>query len=195
VISFTAVSRPGWRDPAPPLLEPVQAFVNTNDIEERTDKLRSRTDLRDWLAEHGLLEATADVTADEFERAIALREAIRELGAGHNHLPADTASAMARLNEATERAGLVPALDADEGLRLAPRARGVDGALGLLLAAIYASIAEGSWERMKTCECDDCRWLFYDASKNRNGRWCHSAVCGTRERSRRAYQRRRNRTA
>jgi predicted RNA-binding Zn ribbon-like protein len=189
------VSRPGWRDPAPPLLAPLQAFVNTNDIEERTEKLSSPSDLRDWLVEQELLAEGAAVSRDDFDRAIALREAIRELGAAHNHLPAATAQAMALVNEATERARLVPELDADEGLRLAPRAGGVDGALGHLLAAIFASIAEGSWERMKACECDDCRWLFYDASKNRNGRWCHSAVCGTRERSRRAYQRRRNRTA
>ncbi len=186
------MSRPGWRDPAPSLLAPVQAFVNTNDIEERSERLRSPGDLRDWLVEQGLLE-DGEVTDDDLQRAIAVREAIRELGASHNNLSADPAPAMALLNAASERAQLVPELDSDEGLRLTPRAGGVDGALGQLLAAIFASIAEGSWERMKTCERDECRWLFYDGSKNRNGRWCHSAVCGTRERSRRAYQRRRAR--
>ena len=44
---------------------------------------------------------------------------------------------------------------------------------------------------MKACERDSCRWVFYDRSKNRSGSWCDPADCGTRERSRRAYRRRR----
>lgn len=32
-------------------------------------------------------------------------------------------------------------------------------------------------DRIKVCQNEDCRWVFYDESKNRNRRWCHN-VCG-----------------
>ena len=70
---------------------------------------------------------------------------------------------------------------------------GVDGALGHIVAAIHAAVAEGTWERLKACERDICRWAFYDHSKNRSGHWCSMAVCGQREKNRRAYRRRRAR--
>ena len=30
----------------------------------------------------------------------------------------------------------------------------------------------------------DCRWAFYDGSKNRSGRWCDMASCGNRMKAR-----------
>ena len=184
------MAEPGQREPAPAPLATVQAFVNTNDLEGGSERLGSPDDLRAWLVDHELLEPAGDVSDDELRRAIAMREAIRALAAGHNHLPADSESAMALLNAQAERARLAPELDVQEGLRIVPRAGGVDGALGQLLAALYASVSDGTWDRLKACERDSCRWVFYDRSKNRSGSWCDPADCGTRERSRRAYRRR-----
>jgi predicted RNA-binding Zn ribbon-like protein len=186
------MAQPGNRAPAPEPLATVQAFVNTNDIEGGEERLASPADLRQWFVDSALLEASApEATDDELRRALDIREAIRALAAGHNGLPVDSAAAVTLLNALGERARLAPELDAHEGLRIVPRADGLDGALGRLLADIHASIAEGSWERLKACERDRCRWVFYDRSKNRSGCWCDPADCGTRERSRRAYQRRR----
>ena len=184
------MAEPGQRDPAPAPLATVQAFVNTNDLEGGRERLGSPDDLRAWLVDHELLEPVGDVSDDELRRAIAMRAAVRALAAGHNHLPADSESAMALLNAQAERARLAPELDVQEGLRIVPRAGGVDGALGQLLAALYASVSDGTWDRLKACERDSCRWVFYDRSKNRSGSWCDPADCGTRERSRRAYRRR-----
>src|SRR5579862_7773753 len=56
--SRTAPGRPGRRPPeigpAPGRLELVRAFVNTLDIEERTDELDSPAALASWLAARGL---------------------------------------------------------------------------------------------------------------------------------------------
>ncbi|HET9737765.1 MAG TPA: ABATE domain-containing protein [Solirubrobacteraceae bacterium] len=186
------MSEPGQREPAPAPLAGVQAFVNTNDIEAGRDRFQSPADLREWLVDRELLEPGVEVSDDDLRRALAVREAIRALAAAHNRLPADSKAATARLNAQAERAGLAPELDAHEGLRIVPRAGGVDGALGHLLAAIYGATADGSWERLKACGRDSCRWVFYDRSKNRSGSWCDPADCGTRERSRRAYRRRRD---
>jgi predicted RNA-binding Zn ribbon-like protein len=185
------MAEPGQREPAPAALATVQAFVNTNDIEAGRDRFQSPADLREWLVDRELLEPGVDVSDDDLRRALAVREAIRALAAGHNHLAADSSAATTVLNEQAARARLAPELDAREGLRIVPRAGGVDGALGHLLAGIYAATADGTWERLKACERDSCRWLFYDRSKNRSGSWCDPADCGTRERSRRAYRRRR----
>jgi predicted RNA-binding Zn ribbon-like protein len=56
--------------------------------------------------------------------------------------------------------------------------------------AVRTAMADGTWPRLKVCERDTCRWLFFDHSRNANSRWCASSVCGSREKSRRAYARR-----
>jgi len=60
----------------------------------------------------------------------------------------------------------------------------VDGYLGSVLAAMVQAGERGSWERLKICAADDCRWAFFDRSKNRAGRWCSMAVCGNRTKTR-----------
>jgi predicted RNA-binding Zn ribbon-like protein len=182
---------PPFREPAPGALELVQEFLNTNDIEDDRERFASPGALRDWLAERELLEPGIQVTAQDLARTIELREALRALTAAHNHLSADVESATATANQWSARAQLVPRLTADGASLLEPQQSGVDGALGRILAGVHAAIADGTWPRLKACERDSCRWAFYDHSKNQSGRWCQSSTCGTRERSRRAYQRRR----
>jgi predicted RNA-binding Zn ribbon-like protein len=182
------LEEPGDRSPAPGSLRLVQLFVNTNDLETGPDLLPDAAALRDWFVERDLLAPDAPVTDDDHARAIALREAIRELVCAHAGLPHDP-TAGEIVNAAGERAGLRPVLD-DPGTRIEPSAPGVDGALGRIVAAIHAGIAEGTWERLKACGRDICRWAFYDHSKNRSSHWCSMAVCGQREKNRRAYRRR-----
>jgi predicted RNA-binding Zn ribbon-like protein len=182
---------PGERAPAPGPLRVIQLFVNTNDLETGPDLLPDAAALRAWLLEHELLGADEPVGDDDHARAIALREAIRELVSAHAGLPHDEAASEI-VNEAGRRAGLRPMLE-DPATRFEPSVGGVDGALGRIVAAIHAAIAEGTWERLKACERDVCRWAFYDHSKNRSGHWCSMAVCGSREKNRRAYRRRRAR--
>jgi predicted RNA-binding Zn ribbon-like protein len=185
------LEEPGDRAPAPGSLRLVQLFVNTNDLETGPDLLPDAAALHGWLVERGLLEAAEPVTDDDHARAIELREAIRELVSAHAGLPHD-ASAAQVVNDVGLRAGLRPVLD-DPATHFEPSSAGVDGALGRIVAAIHAGIAEGTWERLKACERDVCRWAFYDHSKNRSGHWCSMAVCGQREKNRRAYRRRRAR--
>jgi predicted RNA-binding Zn ribbon-like protein len=183
------LEEPGDRSPAPGPLRLVQLFVNTNDLETGPDLLPDAASLREWFADRGLLGAGEPVTAGDHARAIELREAIRELVSAHAGLPHDPAAADT-VNAAGERAGLRPVLR-DPATRFEPSAGGVDGALGRIVAAIHEATADGTWLRLKACERDICRWAFYDHSKNRSGHWCSMAVCGQREKNRRAYRRRR----
>jgi predicted RNA-binding Zn ribbon-like protein len=51
-----------------------------------------------------------------------------------------------------------------------------------VLAEVAASfgelLAHGERGRIKQCENAECRWAFYDESKNRRRRWCDPAQCG-----------------
>jgi predicted RNA-binding Zn ribbon-like protein len=179
---------PGDRAPAPGSLRLVQLFVNTNDLEAGPELLPDAPALRAWMHDNGLLAAGEPVTDADHARAIELREAIRELVSAHAGLPHDPSAADV-VNAAAQRAGLHPVLD-EPATRIEASAGGADGALGRIVAAIHAGIAEGTWERLKACERDICRWAFYDQSKNRSSHWCSMTGCGQREKNRRAYRRR-----
>jgi len=179
-----AVEEPGDRAPAPGALRLVQVFVNTNDLETGPDILPDAAALRAWLIDAGVLGPGDAVTDDDHARAIELREAIRELVSSHAGLPFDPRAA-----DVVAAIPVRAVLD-DPHTRFEAVGDGFDGALSAIVAAIHAGIAEGTWERLKSCERDICRWAFYDHSKNRSGHWCSMAVCGQREKNRRAYRRR-----
>ena len=48
---------------------------------------------------------------------------------------------------------------------LAPSSRsGVDAVIERILGLVAAARIAGSWDRMKTCANDGCRWLYFDHS-------------------------------
>jgi predicted RNA-binding Zn ribbon-like protein len=159
---------------APEPLRLVQRLVNTVDLEHD----------RDWLDEL-LAEAGVDANQAELERARETREAIRELLYANNRQPVE-GDPHAILGCAADRAGFTLDLDAPA---LTPRAPGVDGLLGRVLAVVYAAMVDGSWSRLKACRNHGCRWAFYDYSRNRSASWCSMQLCGNRTKTR-AYRRR-----
>jgi predicted RNA-binding Zn ribbon-like protein len=182
-------TEPGGRDPAPGALALVQAFLNSADLEEGWDILTSPESLRGWLVERGLLEETATLTDADLLRALAAREAIRELLFANNGGEADMA-AVAILNEFAAAAPLLLRFDTRMEAGVVPGVGGLDGALARLFGIILAAQIDGTWPRLKACRNDICRWAFYDASKNRSGHWCTMAICGSRRKTR-AYRARR----
>lgn len=186
------MSQPGARPPAPGPLGRVQAFINTLDIEDAQEDLTDPAALTSWLREHALLDGATRADGTDLGRARRLREALRELAAAHNGLPADVEQATGQVNRATARARLSPRIDASGSSHLVAEAEGVDAALGSIVAAVHTAVHDGTWLRLKACERGHCRWAFYDASRNRSGRWCSMAVCGSREKSQRAYRRARS---
>ena len=43
--------------------------------------------------------------------------------------------------------------------------------------------------RIRVCGGPDCGWMYVDRSRNQLRRWCQMETCGTREKSRRRYER------
>ena len=179
------------RKPAPGDLWLVQDFVNTLDVDDglvQTELLPDAAALESWLRDHGLLEAGGDIGEPELRQAIAVREALRALLLANNGGPLDPA-AVEIVNAAAKSAEVVVRFEADGAADLAPVRPGLDGALGRLLAIAFRSMADGTWERLKSCPEERCGWVFYDHSRNRSSTWCTMKVCGNRAKAR-AYRER-----
>jgi predicted RNA-binding Zn ribbon-like protein len=172
---------------APGDLELVRNFVNTLDVEDAVDELADPDALRAWLRDRGLLGGTG-VTRSDLVQAKRVREALRALLLANNGVNVRKEAALT-LNRASRRAGLGIRFEPGGAVRFEPRASGVDGALGRILAVVSAAMAEGTWARLKACRADDCRWAFYDHARNQSRQWCSMAVCGNRMKAR-AYRRR-----
>jgi predicted RNA-binding Zn ribbon-like protein len=178
--------QPGDREPAPDAaLHLLQDFVNTNDVEGGNDGLASPDQLRDWLAERGLMEPSDVVAQPTWRRAIDIREGLRALGKVNNGEPLDREQ-LAAMNRAAAEVPVLLGVD-EADWRLRPAEAGAEGFLGGILATLARAMADGSWSRVKSCRNDTCRWLFYDHSRNRSGTWCTMAICGSRMKSR-AYR-------
>jgi len=158
-------------------------FVNSAELEAGQDDLADARGLVRWLSAHGLAGAHARATDADAAEARAVREALRELMRANNGVAADTAAASSTLDTASRRAGLAVRFDTGS-IRLVPRGRGVHGALGAVLAAAGHAMADGSWQRVKACRSDTCRWAFVDNARNRSRQWCSMSVCGNRAKAR-----------
>ncbi len=166
----------------------VQAFVNTVDVQDGPEELSDPNTLGAWLVAHELMESGQTVTEADLKHGIAVREAIRGVigaNSGGRVYPLDIAT----LNEAAAASRLRARFGAGGKARLEPEAGGVAGAMGRMVAALFAAMANEDWSRLKLCGSETCRWAFYDRSRNHSSRWCTMASCGNRQKARRFRQR------
>jgi predicted RNA-binding Zn ribbon-like protein len=178
--------------PAPGSLLVVQAFANTLDVEDGTDRLESLQSWRRWLQESELIAPGARLGSEQLREAREVREAVRALLAANSGGSSDRGEPdqVARLlgdGRVTITAGGGGAL----GLDLAP-ARDGRRFLAQLRGIVYEAQLRGTWPRLKLCENPECDWAFYDSSRNRSGSWCRMGECGNRLKNR-AYRARRRR--
>ena len=193
MVSVAPGFQPAGRPPAPPPLDLVQDFVNTEIAVWAVDELATPSALGEWLQERDLLSNNETVDADTFVRARALRRLLRELARRNTHgEPADEElrSQFAALVAGAE---LRFVLSPDGVVRAEPARDGVDGALAAILARILDAQAMGVWHRLKSCPGDHCGWLFFDGSRNASSKWCSMSICGNRTKTA-AYRRRRRPT-
>jgi predicted RNA-binding Zn ribbon-like protein len=180
--------------------------VSTRGEAERREYLSSYEELVRWGQHTSILEHEAaemllchatrhpELAAAALERALGLRETIyrvfsaiaegreagrRDLGA----LDAVLRQALCHLKIAPSQSGFDWAWDVEEDdldQILWPIAR---SAADLLTSEDVGLVGQ--------CAREGCDWLFVDLSKNRSRRWCTMAVCGSRVKARRYYQRKR----
>lgn len=180
--------------PAPQPLRLVEEFVNSHHVhphrgDEDLEGFQTPDALKSWLVDRGLVGPAEPVHATDLHYAIETREGLRRLLLTNGGAPPDE-HAVETVNRAATRGQLTLRFDVDGGSGLKPIARGVDGAIGTILAVAFAAMAEGSWSRLKVCPEETCRVAFFDHSKNRSRRWCSMEVCGNRTKVRSYRQRR-----
>jgi CGNR zinc finger protein/putative stress-induced transcription regulator len=144
-------------------VELVVDFLNTVNHETHVDVLDDPEAWHRWLARRELVEGTADVRA--------VRSALRA-SVGDVVAPASVSVPVTVELPAGGTPGLAAA----------------DVAGAVLVAASRLAVL-GRWERVKICPADDCRWAFYDRSRNHSRTWCSMQACGNREKAR-AWRRR-----
>jgi CGNR zinc finger/Putative stress-induced transcription regulator len=155
----------------------IEEFLNT--VDERTfsrhgqnhvagEQLTSSQALADWLTAN-TLAPEADLTPADLAATTALRTALRQ---------ALTGDASTALDGYPLR--LAPGPSGE--LRIA--AHSGRPWLDALVETVADSTARGDWKRIKLCAAPDCRWAFYDTSRNGRGRWCEMEVCGNRHKTR-----------
>ena len=186
--------QPAGRAPAPPPLDLVQDFVNTEISVWAVDDIATPDALADWLRSRDLLLDGALVDAGSFVRARALRRVLRALASRNAH--GSSSDDDLRVEFATVAFSMPLRFELGEGagLRLAPADSGVSGALAEILSRVFEAQTSGEWRRLKSCPGPHCGWLFYDASRNASSRWCSMSICGNRTKTAAYRQRRRTET-
>lgn len=178
---------------APEPLDLVRRFVNTQNRMRGYDLLASIEGAGRWLSEAGYASEEA-ISENEFERLHKLRESFRTVLAVHTFGSSSGSrrkveNAALELNELCATVAIRPAFDPDGRPRLAAVSEGAERLIEDVLAASIWAWHTGVWERLKVCANEDCRWAFYDRSKNHSGNWCVMEICGSRAKMR-AYRKR-----
>jgi predicted RNA-binding Zn ribbon-like protein len=159
----------------------VQAFLNTVDLEDGSEEFATSESLAAWIAER-VPVAGASFTEDDRLRAMSMREALRDFVQG------DVSGDAARtLQQALDAIPFTLCIDGEDGPHLEATNTGIDAFLARIVADVYRAMIDGTWERLKICRNDVCRWAFYDASKNHSGVWCSMSTCGSKAKAR-AYR-------
>src|SRR5262245_51881405 len=138
------------RETATGVIGLVQAFVNSVDLEEGPEELATPLALAGWLDGHGLLPGGGVADAEDVKHAIGLREALRGIigaNSGGAVYPVDVAT----LNEAAAASRLRARFGPDGKARLEPEVAAVTGALGRIVAAAFAAMADEDWSHLKLC--------------------------------------------
>lgn len=185
-------------------------FVNTVEPRigaEQRDYLPDYSALADWSAHSGTvtaneadalrLAASADVDrgAAVWRRAIAMREALYRLVLAAAESRSPQPPDLEVLTRAFARAQQHAMLTANGGeIRWRwDSAVDLERPLWEIARSAVEILTTDDAGRLGVCRhgTDGCGWVFVDATKNRSRRWCGMADCGTRAKSRRLTERRR----
>ena len=174
-------------------LEETFDFLNTIELENGflEDHFTSFDDAADWLLEHGIVHSSRVAAArptdalaagDALARIRSVRAALREVSDAVVHgRPADPA-ALAEVNRALQARERVELVQSDDGLSVGHSHVGdpVDDALARLATPLVDEIRAGNADRVRICDNDTCRWMFYDESRAGRRRWCDMSSCGNK---------------
>ena len=161
------------------------AFLNSAHLPDGDDQLADdRADrwLRQWLHDAG---QPAPVGLSAAAELLLLREGLRQLAGVNCGTPADPA-VVGAAEAVLERSPMLVELAAggEPHVTAVDRDDTARRAIAVVADAFLAVQARGEWLRLKVCASPDCRWAFWDGTRNRSRRWCDMAGCGNRAKNR-----------
>jgi predicted RNA-binding Zn ribbon-like protein len=171
-------------------------FVNTAELRgdpDAGDVLRTSADLVEWGRRYGLLAADAkSASAAELRTALETRELLYRLFVTHLHGSAPTERDLAQLATAAAEAYRAARLVQGRDGRLRWEWDSAEPATIRNTASVIATelLRTGPLERLRQCPGEHCGWLFLDATKRGNRRWCSMSECGQDAKTTRRRQRR-----
>lgn len=145
------------------------------------DRLEDPRWLVQFMSHWNLAPKTATCAATRRQLA-ALRDLLQRMARrlDRNQLPGHRD--LKRLNSYLARGRMACCLQRQGQrfhLRWSPASTGLNAALTDIAWSFADVLISGDPCRVKICENPDCRWVFYDNSKNRTRRWCEGpGGCG-----------------
>lgn len=171
-------------------------FLNTLDYDDGfpNEKLPTLEGVLTWFADRGLIHhegvdrmrrhalSRPRVAASDLERVHTVRAALREVADSTVEHRAARKDALTTVNRALHARQVIELAPAPDGVNVDHRHVGdpIDDSLARLSEALVAELTGGHPERIRICDNDACRWLFYDTSRTGRRRWCDMATCGNR---------------
>jgi predicted RNA-binding Zn ribbon-like protein len=184
----------------------------TNTVSTRLESLRreyltSYGNLLEWSLHAGILTdsdarrlgreaARRPIEAKAvLDQAIAIRETIYRILAAivHQRAPAmaDIAALNAALAQALARLQVIPSGRGFEW-QWVPDRRALDVMLWPVVRSAADLLTSADLRHVRQCaRREGCDWLFVDTTKNHSRRWCSMSMCGSIDKARRYYQRKR----
>ena len=185
-------------------------FVNTVDdrLDERpVDWLSSYGALLGWTRRSGALGAEEEARLAQvaqshggaaLARAREVREALYGMLAALAVPKPVPPAALATIDGALADLMGAPVLRSEgSGLRVTTTGEAsldANTPLRRALRSVLDLLADTGAHPIRQCAAPDCSFLFLDTTRSHNRLWCRSGGCGTRNRFRRYYARRRQRT-
>ncbi len=171
-------------------------FLNTLDYDDGfpNEKLPTLDGVLTWFADQGVIHhegadrkrrhdvSRPRVAAADLERVRTVRAALREVADSVVEHRAARKEALETVNRALHARQVIELAPSPDGVNVDHRHVGdpIDDALARLSEALVAELTGGHPERIRICDDDTCRWLFYDTSRTGRRRWCDMATCGNR---------------
>lgn len=169
-------------------------FLNTDDLENGfpLERLSTLDSALAWFVERGVIHyegaerwraQAADepsAAAQELARIHGVRTALREVADSIAEHRAPDAGALETVNRALHARQVIELIPAPDGVNVDHRHVGdpIDDALARLADPLVRELTGGHPERIRICDNDRCRWVFYDTSRTGLRRWCSMATCG-----------------
>jgi predicted RNA-binding Zn ribbon-like protein len=170
--------------PAPDPLIRVQALVNTSEMPEGRDRLADPIEARGWLVSGGLLAPDAELRPADLTLVRGVREGLRAMLVHNAGGPSPPAGALEALRVVADDGTARAELDEHGEVRLSAAGDSLPARLIELLLCIRDAQRDGTWARLKACGNEECRWAFYDRSRNHGGTWCEMSSCGNKLKNR-----------